>query len=101
MEQVKAFLQTSTVEVEHIDTAEKLYIEVELRSENRCSSVEIKHFHTNITKIKRDRGVLVLQPCNDKVFNTPEEDRSILSIKLIYLMFGKKTLNLILVKQVK
>jgi len=84
MEQVRSFMEAATIEVEHVDTPEKLYIEVELRGEERCGSVEIKHFHTNITKIKRDQGILISQPCNDKVFNTPEEDRSILSIKLIY-----------------
>ncbi len=83
MEQVRVFMETATIEVLHVDTPEKLYIEVELRSTERCGSVEIKHFHTNITKIKRDQGILISQPCNDKVFNTPEEDRSILSIALI------------------
>ncbi len=84
MAQVHAFMEAATIEVVHVDTPEKLYIEVELYSEKRCGSVEVKHFHTNITKIKRDKGILVSQPCNDKVFNTPEEDRSILSIALIY-----------------
>ena len=84
MVQVRAFMEAATIEVVHVDTPEKLYIEVELYSENRCGSVEIKHFHTNITKIKRDKGVLLSQPCNDKVFNTPEEERSKLSIRMIY-----------------
>lgn len=84
MEAVRAFMEAATVEVVHVDTPEKLYIEVELLSEERCGSVEIKHFHTNITKIKRDQGILISQPCNDKVFNTAEEDRSILNIALIY-----------------
>ena len=84
MLEVKKFMDTATIEVIHIDTPEKLYIEVELYSNNRCGSVEIKHFHTNITKIKRNKEVLLSQPCNDKVFNTPEEERSLLSIKTIY-----------------
>jgi len=84
MAQVRAFMEAATIRVIHKDTPEKLYIEVELKSAERCGSVEIKHFHTNITKIKRDQGILLSQPCNDKVFNTPEEDRSILTIELIY-----------------
>lgn len=84
MEQVRAFMDTATIEVVHEDTPEKLYIEVELYSHEHCGSVEIKHFHTNITKIKRNKEVLLSQPCNDKVFNTPEEERSLLSIKAIY-----------------
>jgi len=86
MEQVQDFMAEAKIEVIHVDTPEKLYIEVELRSPERCGSVEIKHFHTNITKIKRDQGILISQPCNDKVFNTPEEDRGILSIELIYTL---------------
>ena len=84
MVKVRAFMKTATIEVVHIDTPEKLYIEVELYSKQHCGSVEIKHFHTNITKIKRDKEVLLSQPCNDKVFNTPQEERSLLSIRIIY-----------------
>ena len=84
MEKVRAFMDNATIEVVHKDTPEKLYIEVELYSYEHCGSVEIKHFHTNITKIKRNKEVLLSQPCNDKVFNTPEEERSLLSIKAIY-----------------
>jgi len=81
---VRAFLDTKGVEVRLVDTPIKLYIEVELHTSHRCSSVEIKHFHTNITKIKRDRETLLEQPCNDKVFNTPHSHRQKLSIRLIY-----------------
>ena len=84
MVQVRAFMKRATIEVVHVDTPEKLYIEVELYSHEHCGSVEIKHFHTNITKIKRDKEVLLSQPCNDQVFNTPEEERSLLSIRTIY-----------------
>lgn len=84
MVEVKAFMQRANIEVLHVDTPEKLYIEVELYSHEHCGSVEIKHFHTNITKIKRDKEVLLAQPCNDKVFNTPQEERSLLSIRTIY-----------------
>ena len=65
MLQVRAFMEAATIEVVHVDTPEKLYIEVELYSKKRCGSVEIKHFHTNITRIKRDKGILGSQPCND------------------------------------
>lgn len=84
MEYVRAFMEAATIDVVHVDVPDKLYIEVELYSEKRCGSVEIKHFHTNITKIKRDKGILISQPCNDKVFNTPQEKRCQLSIRLIY-----------------
>lgn len=84
MKEVQDFLSHTEVEVIHVQSPEKLYVEVELRAKENCSSVEIKHFHTNITKIKRNKETLLAQPCNDKVFNTPLKKRELLSIKLIY-----------------
>jgi L-cysteine desulfidase len=84
MEAVKIFIDTHEVQVIHENSPEKLYVMVEIHSENHCSSVEIKHLHTNITQIKRDKEVLLQQACNDNCFNTPHEDRTILTIELIY-----------------
>lgn len=84
MEIVKKFILDNEIEVIHENTAEKLYVCVELHSDDSCVSVEIKHFHTNITQIKKDTKVILQQSCNDNCFNTSYEDRSILSIKLIY-----------------
>lgn len=84
MENVKDFLNTKEIEVIHSDNDAKLYVMVELHNEKHCSSVEIKHLHTNITKIQRDKEVLLQQACNDKCFNTSQTHREILSIKLIY-----------------
>jgi len=84
MVEVRRFLDTYEIQVIHEDTPIKLYIMIELHNENHCSSVEIKHLHTNITQIKRDKETLLQQACNDKIFNTSQTDREILSIKLIY-----------------
>ncbi len=84
MEEVREFMDTHKIRVIHEDTPVKLYIMIELHNENHCSSVEIKHLHTNITQIKRDKETLLQQACNDKCFNTSQTDREILSIKLIY-----------------
>ena len=81
MEKVKEFLQTHKIEVIHEDTPTKLYVMIELHSKNRCASVEIKYFHTNITQIKRDKKVLLQQACNDNCFNTPEVSRENLTVK--------------------
>jgi L-cysteine desulfidase len=86
MKVVKEFLSIHNVEVIHENTPEKLYVMVEIHNENHCSSVEIKHLHTNITKIQRDKELLMQQACNDNCFNTPEEIREKLSIKIIYDM---------------
>lgn len=84
MKSVKEFLETKVIEVIHVQDDAKLYVMVELHNEKHCSSVEIKHLHTNITKIQRDKEVLLQQACNDKCFNTSQTKREILSIKLIY-----------------
>ncbi len=84
MVKVREFLDKYEVIVIHEDTPIKLYIMIELYNNNHCSSVEIKHLHTNITQIKRDKEILLQQACNDKCFNTSQTDRELLSIKLIY-----------------
>jgi len=98
MEEVKAFLDTKTIEVVHTDTTEKLYVMVELHNQEHCSSVEIKHLHTNITQIKRDKEVLLQQACNDNCFNTDHEQREQLSIQLIYEL--AKTIDLALIEPI-
>jgi len=84
MKDVKDFLETKEIEVIHVQNDAKLYVMVELHNENHCSSVEIKHLHTNITKIQRDKKILMQQACNDKCFNTSQTHREILNIQLIY-----------------
>jgi L-cysteine desulfidase len=81
---VKEFISKKQIEVIHENTPEKLYVCVELHSKDSSSCVEIKHFHTNITRITKDGKVLLQQSCNDNCFNTSYEDRSVLSIELIY-----------------
>jgi len=68
---VKEFIKNKKIEVIHEDTDVKLYISITLKSEKHCSLVEIKHMHTNITKIERDKSVLLDRPCNDDDFNSP------------------------------
>lgn len=84
MQEVKHFIRNKKIEVVHKEDAEKLYVMVEVHNKNHCSSVEIKHLHTNITQIKRDKELILQQACNDNCFNSTVEDRSILSISLIY-----------------
>jgi L-cysteine desulfidase len=84
MKLVKEFMKNKEIEVVHEDTDVKLYISITLKSKNHCSLVEIKHMHTNITRIERNKSVLLDRPCNDDDFNSPASDREILSIKKIY-----------------
>jgi L-cysteine desulfidase len=84
MEEVRRWMREKVVEVVHENTPVNLYVMVELHTAASCISVEVKHLHTNITKIKRNREVILDQPCNDCVFNTPDEQRQQLSVRLIY-----------------
>lgn len=78
------YLSTHEINVIHDNTDVKLYIRVEAFSKDESSIVEIKHFHTNITRIERNGKVLIDQICNDFDFKTTSEDRSMLTIKSIY-----------------
>ena len=84
MEEVRSWMWEHPVEVIHEPTPINLYVMVELHTATSCISVEIKHLHTNITQIKRNKEVVLEQPCNDCVFNTPAEQRQRLSVRLIH-----------------
>ncbi len=80
----KDYLENHKINIIHEKTDVKLYIKVEAFYENESTLVEIKHFHTNITRIEKNSEVLLDQICNDFDFKTTHEDRSILNIKTIY-----------------
>lgn len=84
LEETKYFMENTPIKVIHESTDVKLYIKVVLRTKNGCASVEIKHLHTNITKVEKDGKLLLQQPCNDSDFNSPLKDRENLSIRTIY-----------------
>jgi len=84
IQKAQEYLNTYTINVIHENTDVKLYIRIEAFSEDENSIVEIKHFHTNITRIEKNGEVLIDQVCNDFDFKTTSEDRSVLSIKAIY-----------------
>lgn len=84
MEVVKSFLLNNVVETVHEKNNIKLYIRIEAFSKNNSARVEVKHLHTNITKIEKNNKRLVQRVCNDSDFNSPLTDREQLSIKNIY-----------------
>jgi len=83
---VKKYLITSKINIIHDKTDVKLYVKIVAKYKEESSLVEIKHFHTNITKIQKNQELLLDQICNDFDFKTSSEDRSILNIKSIYEM---------------
>lgn len=84
MDETLHFMKNKEINVLHEITDAKLYIKVSLYSGEHCSSVEIKHYHTNITQIEKDGKTLLNQACNDFDFSTSEDERLLLSIEGIY-----------------
>lgn len=92
MNVVKDFLKNKRLEIIHEKNNIKLYIKVEASAKNHSASVEVKHLHTNITKIEKDHKPLINRTCNDIDFNSPLIDREQLNIKNIYEL--AKTINI-------
>ena len=96
MIEVRNFLDCCPIKMIHEKTDVKLYVRIELACKDESTSVEIKHLHTNITRIIKNGKELVNRPCNDADFNSALTDRKILSIELIYNL--AKSIDLDLVK---
>jgi len=84
LEDVKNFIENKEINIIHEKTDVKLYAKVVAYNGDESASVEIKHLHTNITKIEKNGKILINRACNDTNFVSTEEDRSILTIEGIY-----------------
>ena len=84
IKRVQDYKNSHNINVIHDKTDVKLYVKVIAKYKDESSLVEIKHFHTNITKIEKNGKLLVDQICNDIDFKTSKQDRSILNMKTIY-----------------
>ena len=84
LEDVKEFIENKEINIIHEKTDVKLYARVIAYNGDESASVEIKHLHTNITKIEKNGETLINRACNDTNFVSTEEDRSILTIEGIY-----------------
>ena len=96
MKKVVEFIESKPIKVFHEQTDAKLYVKVELFSDKESTAVEIKHLHTNITRVEKNGEVVVRQACNDADFNSPLTDRKIITIELIYNL--AKNIDIELVK---
>ncbi len=97
LEEVKTFIQNGSIEVFHENTPVKLYCRIDAICDDEEVSIEIKHIHTNITKVTRNGVALIDRPCNDEDFNSSLTDRKILSIELIYEL--AKTIDICLISE--
>ncbi len=92
---VKEFLKKDNIKVIHDETDIPLYAKATVYYKNDSASVEIKHLHTNITKIEKNGENIINRACNDAVFSTPYEDREKLSVKGVYELAKEIDIGLI------
>jgi L-cysteine desulfidase len=95
MEKVNQFLEKDRVEVVHEKTPIKLYVRIEAFAGDETASVEVKHTHTNITQVMKNKEMLLNRACKDTDFHSPLRDREILSIEMIYELAKVIDLDLI------
>jgi L-cysteine desulfidase len=62
---------------------------------DRSAEVEVKYLHTNLTRVVQNGRVLLDRGFSPESFHTPEEDRSVLSVRLIYELAKSIDLELI------
>ena len=95
MKEVREFLEQNVIKVIHDKTDIPLYAKAIVYSDKESALVEIKHLHTNITKIEKNGKRVLERACNDAEFSTSYEDREKLSIKEIYELAKSIDLSLI------
>ena len=84
LDEVREFLDRDLIKVIHDETDIPLYAKAVLYNGTNSAMVEIKHLHTNITKIEKNGKTVINRACNDAEFSTPYEQREKLSVKGIY-----------------
>lgn len=98
LENVKEYLDKKIIKT-HVHSADiKLYIRMEISDDVNNVILEIKHTHTNLTRIEKNGVVLLNQACNDGDFNSSLTDRKILSVRYIYDL--TKNIDLELIKPI-
>ncbi len=77
-------LKINYADVKLLDSNTQLHILVKVFSKNESAFVEIKHAHTNITKITKNNEVIFQDEDSDSKYLGVYTDRSILSIEEIF-----------------
>ncbi len=95
--EVKEFLNQKTIKVIHDKTDIPLYAKAVVFSGHDSALVEIKHLHTNITRIEKNGKSVINRACNDEQFSTPYEQREKLTVRGIYEL--AKTIDLKLIEE--
>lgn len=99
LKEVKEYLDKKIIKIHLHPEDIKLYIRMEIEDENSDKVIlEIKHTHTNLTRIEKNGEILLNQICNDGDFNSSLTDRKILSVKYIYDL--TKSIDIDLIKPI-
>ena len=81
IEKIKELMQTDICRVEMLESDANLHIVIQVMDTDKEVSVEIKHTHTNITRIEKDGKLIFQKECKDENLNGFSSDRNILNVK--------------------
>jgi len=81
IEKTLALLNARYASLEIVDTPIKLYVEITAYHDISYATVEIKHTHTNIVRIEKDKQIDFMTNCDDDDFNTPLITRELLNVQ--------------------
>ncbi len=94
LHEIDRYIRNNKITVTKVDDESNLYIRMEgITDGGTEASVEVRHFHTNITSIKLNDVVIVDALDVSDSYNYFYEDRNILSIKTIYNFSRSVTLE--------
>ena len=93
---VRKYLEKASFEMTHEKTPVKLYVRIEVSAGEKSALVEVQYLHTNMTKVVKNGQVLLDRGFSPESFNTTQEDRSVLSVSLVYDL--AKTIDLDLIR---
>lgn len=92
IDQMKKFLETTQITVEHIDSGVTFDIIVEVKKGNDRAQVRIANFHTNIVHVEKNGEVLLNLPVEDDS-EKGLTDRSLLSVEGIWDFINTVDIN--------
>ncbi|NCC25862.1 MAG: serine dehydratase subunit alpha family protein [Deltaproteobacteria bacterium] len=95
MVRVREYLGQGAFKVVHEKTPVKLYVRIEATAGDQGAEVEVQYLHTNLTRVVKNGRVLLDRGFSPESFHTTQEDRSILSVRLIYDLAKSIDLELI------
>ncbi|WP_461207721.1 L-cysteine desulfidase family protein [Clostridium sp. DL1XJH146] len=81
IEEAICLQQSNICSINHAKGKPKLYIEIIMKKDDNCVSVEVMHQHTNVTRIIKNGKNIAFNPCKEEGFNSSLTDRTTLSVE--------------------